>query len=290
VPSRFLILLASLTAALAACAGEERVDDRSPLLDRSSFAEVVRSELRQADVEVTEGSGFEVRAEKGLDWVEVGLEQPFRAYRRAPGRRSEVVAAVVKETLRRLGEGLTELSFADARGSLMPLLKPRFALRTLDEEPAQTRFPAELAVVYAVERKNDFRVVTPADVERWGTSLSRVHEAALANLVRQTNTEEKLLCEPLAGNELCGWASGDGYDATRMVVPALRRQIEEAYDGPAVYAVPMESVFVALAFDIATRRNTEEALRLKVQRDFSMADDPVSPELFVERRGKLVVF
>ncbi|HEX2044228.1 MAG TPA: DUF1444 family protein [Gaiellaceae bacterium] len=290
MPSRLLFLLVSLTAALASCGGDERADDGPPVLDRSSFAEVVRSELRSADVEVGEGSGFEVHAEKGLDWVDVALEQAFAAYRRAPERRETVVAAVVDETLRRLDEGVGELSFAAARSSLMPLLKPRFTLRTLEEEPAQTTFPADLAVVYAVARENEFLVVTPTDVRRWGTSLARVHEAAVANLLRQTETEEKLLCEPLAGNELCGWASGDGYDATRMVVPALRRQIEEVYDGPAVYAVPMESVFVALSFEIATRRNTEEALRAKVERDFSMADDPVSPELFVERRGKLVVF
>lgn len=291
MPLRLLLLLASLAAALAACAGDGDGNDDAPALDRSSFAEVVSSELRRAELEVTdEGTGFELRAEKDLSWVDVELEQPFAAYRRAPDRRDEVVAALVEETLDRLESGLEDLSLADARGSLMPLLKPRFALRALAEEPAQTELPAALAVVYAVERANDFHVVTPGDVERWGTSLARIHDAAIANLLRQTNTEEQLHCEPLEGNELCGWASGDGYDATRMVVPGLRRQIEEVYDGPAVYAVPMENVFVALSFEVATRRNTEEALRLKVRRDFSTADDPVSPELFVERGGKLVVF
>ena len=172
----------------------------------------------------------------------------------------------------------------------MPLLKPRFTLRGWEEAPSQTPFAAGLAVVYAVDRADDFTIVTPADVERWGEPLASLHEIAFDNLLRQTNREEKLLCEASEGEELCGWASSDGYDATRMLVPELRRQIERVYDGPAVYAVPMEHVFVALSFDVATRGGTEKFLRTRVKQQFQMSKDPVSPELFVERGAKLVVF
>lgn len=288
---RVVVLLTCLVVPVAGCGGDEDADGGDGvLLSESSFAEVVAAELRKDDLEATGGGRLEVHVEDGLNRLDLRLDKAFREYESEPERREAIVAEVVREAERRLGEGAGALAFADARGLLMPLLKPRFALRTLEEEPAQTRFPSELSVIYAVEREDAFTVVTPADVERWGRPLSVIHAAALANLLRQTNEEEKLLCEPSSGSELCGWASGDGYDATRMVVPELRRQIEEVYGGPAVYAVPTESVFVALSFDVATRENTEPLLRARVQRDFSMADDPVSPELFVERRGELVVF
>ena len=74
-----------------------------------------------------------------------------------------------------------------------------------------------------------------------------------------------------------------------MVVPGLRRQIVRSYDGPAVYAVPMNNVFVALPLRLVERGETEELLRTKVQRDFQTSDDPVSPELFVERDGELAL-
>jgi hypothetical protein len=67
-----------------------------------------------------------------------------------------------------------------------------------------------------------------------------------------------------------------------MLVPALRRQIVRKI-GPAVYAVPRESVFVALPIKLADR------VRDKVTRDFVTAPNPVSPDVFVERRGELVV-
>jgi uncharacterized protein YtpQ (UPF0354 family) len=291
VPLRVVALLACLTAVLAGCRGDgESSGGEAALLGRAGFREAVASELRKADSEASEGQGLEVQVQDGPNRIDLALAEPFEEYRREPERREEIVAGLVREARRRLAEGLGGLSFAEARDSLMPLLKPRFALRTLAEAPAQTPFAADLAVIYAVDREDDFTVVTLADVARWGKPLPELHELALANLTRRTNAEERLLCEPLEGNELCGWASGDGYDATRMIAPELRRQIEEVYDGPAVYAVPMEDVFVALSYGIATRGNTEELLRARVQRDFSMADTPVSPELFVERDGKLVVF
>jgi len=75
-----------------------------------------------------------------------------------------------------------------------------------------------------------------------------------------------------------------------MVVPGLRRQIVRSYDGPAVYAVPMNNAFVALPLEIVTRGQTEELLRTKVQRDFQTSDNPVSPGLFVERGGELALW
>jgi uncharacterized protein YtpQ (UPF0354 family) len=289
VPPRGLPLLACLLAALVGCSGGDGADGENTVLSPTSFAQIVSAELRAADLEAAEQGG-DVRVEDGLNWIELRLEEPFSAYRREPERRDDIVAEVVREATRRLEEGLAGLTFSQARSSLMPLLKPRFALRSVKEEPAATRFPAELAVIYAVEREDAFTVVTASDVERWRRPLVDVHKAAVANLLRQTNEEDPLLCEPSGGSELCGWASGDGYDATRMVVPELRGQIEEVYDGPAVYAVPREDVFVALSQQVATRGRTERLLRARVQRDFGTAENPVSPELFVERRGKLVVF
>jgi hypothetical protein len=75
-----------------------------------------------------------------------------------------------------------------------------------------------------------------------------------------------------------------------MVVPGLRRQIVREYGGPAVYAVPMNNVFIALPRRIVERGNTEERLRARVQQDFQTSDEPVSPELFVERDGELALY
>jgi uncharacterized protein YtpQ (UPF0354 family) len=187
--------------------------------------------------------------------------------------------------------GIGELSFEDARDDLMPLLKARFQMRRFGFDAAETEQPANLATVYAVDSDDGFTIVTPEDVERWGTTIEEIDEVALDNLTRQTNEDEPLLCEPSGGQQLCGWASGDGYDATRMIVPELRRQIRAEYgnDEPVAYAVPEEHIYVALPLNVLRRAGIERPFRLKLQRDFQMSEDPLSPEVFVEENGELVV-
>ena len=286
------VLVACLLLALAACSGGDEGSDTTSgdrRLVRSSFEEVVAAGLRSAGYEAAPGSGFTVTADDGPNRIDVALEEPFARYRAAPEQEDEVVAGVVEDAQARLEDGVSRDSLADVRADLMPLLKGRFELRTYGFEPAQTSFPGRLAVVYAVDAEDAFTLVRPEDLERWGTSLAELHELALDNLLAQTNEDEPLLCEPSGGQTLCGWASSDGYDAARLVVPELRDQIVKELGGPAAYAVPMENVFIALALDVLEGGNTEQLFRIKLQRDFQTSDDPLSPNVFVERDGEVVL-
>ena len=286
------VLVACLLFALAACGGDDEGSGTTSgdrRLVRSSFEEVVAAALRSAGYEAASGSGFTVTADDGPNRIDVALEEPFARYRAAPEREDEIVAGVVEDAQGRLEDGVSQRSLADVRADLMPLLKGRFELRTYGFEPAQTPFTGRLAVVYAVDAEDAFTVVRPEDVERWGTTLAELHELAVDNLLARTNEDEPLLCEPSGGQTLCGWASSDGYDAARLVVPELRDQIVKELGGPAAYAVPMENVFIALALDVLEGGNTEELFRIKLQRDFQTSDDPLSPEVFVERGGEVVL-
>jgi uncharacterized protein YtpQ (UPF0354 family) len=286
------ILAVCLLLALAACGGDDdgaETTSGDRRLVRSSFEEVVAAELRSAGYEAEPGSGFTVTAHDGPNRIDVALEDAFARYRAAPQREDEIVANVVADAQARLEDGLSKTSLEDVRADLMPLLKGRFELRTYGFEPAQTPFPGRLAVVYVVDAEDAFTLVRPEDVERWGTTVAELEELALDNLFAQTNEDEPLLCEPSGGQKLCGWASSDGYDAARMLVPELRDQIVEELGGPAAYAVPMENVFIALALDVLENGNTEELFRVKLQRDFQTSDDPLSPDIFAERGGELVL-
>lgn len=285
-------LAACLLFLLAACGGdgdgaETTSGDRR--LVRSSFEEVVAAELRSTGYEAAPGSGFTVTAHEGPNRIDVALDDAFARYRAAPEREEEIVGGVIENAQARFEGGLSGSSLADVRADLMPLLKGRFELRTYGFRPARTPFPGRLAVVYAVDGEDAFTLVRPEDVERWGTTVAELHELALDNLLAQTNEEEPLLCEPSGSQQLCGWASGDGYDATRMIVPELRDQIVKELGGPAAYAVPMENVFIALALDVLESGDTEQLFRVKLQRDFQTSDDPLSPDIFVERGGELVL-
>jgi uncharacterized protein YtpQ (UPF0354 family) len=227
------------------------------------------------------GLNLNVSEQNGLDTVQLELGDAYKQYTSDPDRQDEIVAGLVQEAVRRMKEGNTKRRFSEVRDQLMPMLKRRVDVTRIENEPAVKQFD-DLDVVYAVQGDHYFTVATKNDLARWGQSVDEIDSLALANLERQTNKNQKLLCEPSGGQKLCGWASGDGYDASRMLVPGLRRQIVKELGGPAVYAVPLESVFVALT------RNYAPVIKGKVLQEFTTGKNPLSPELFEERNGQLV--
>jgi uncharacterized protein YtpQ (UPF0354 family) len=287
MPVRAASIAAALLLIVAGCGGDDGPPAPEPV--PSAFKEAVTAALTQADLEVEQGFDLNLHVSQGPNRIDLALADPYHEYEADPARHDEIVAAVVADAGQRLEQGIAETSFEEAKSDLMPLLQARFTVRGYGFEPAETKGPGDLKVVYAVDSDDAFTIVTPADIERWGTSLADVHELAVANLLQQTNEEEELLCEPAGFRELCGWASGDGYDATRMIVPGLRRQIVKKYGGPAVYAVPQDNVFVALPLEVLDQKGTEASLRIKVSRDFQTGEQPVSSDLFVERNGELAV-
>jgi uncharacterized protein YtpQ (UPF0354 family) len=283
-----LLACALLVAAVLGCAGDDG-GSAEDTLPPTSFQENVVAALKVADVEAEAGPDLKVTASEGPNRVVLGLDDAFAEYEADPGSKDEIVAGVVADAERRLEAGIGDVSLEEARPDLMPLLQAPFDLRGYGFEPAATEMPGNLSLVYVVDADDAYTVVRPEDVERWGTTVEELEGIALDNLLQRTNEEQELLCEPAGELELCGWSTSDGYDATRMVVPGLRRQIVREYGGPAVYAVPMNNVFIALPRRIIERGNTEKLLRARVQQDFQTSDDPVSPELFVERGGELAL-
>ena len=227
------------------------------------------------------GLTVDVSEPDGLDTVQLVLDDAYKQYTSDPDRQDEIVDGLVQEAARRMKEGNSKRSFADVSDLLMPMLKRRVDVGRIKDGPAVKPFD-DLDIIYAVQGDHYFTVATNDDLERWGKSVGEIDSFALANLEQETNKEQKLLCEPSGGQKLCGWASGDGYDATRMLVPGLRRQIVKELGGPAVYAVPLESVFVALT------RNYAPVIRGKVLQEFTSGKNPLSPKLFEERNGQLV--
>jgi uncharacterized protein YtpQ (UPF0354 family) len=293
-----LALTALLTASVSACdSGGTTTSGSTPSTATSSGGTTTQGALSQRDfknkvaaaiitgTDLQGDPGFgltvDVSEQNGLDTVQLVLDDAYKQYTSDPDRQDEIVDGLVQEAVKRMQEGNTKRSFSEVRDQLMPMLKRSVDVSRIESDPATKRFD-DLDVIYAVQGDHYFTVATKDDLARWGQSMDAIDSLALSNLEKQTNKNQKLLCEPSGGQKLCGWASGDGYDASRMLVPGLRRQIVKELGGPAVYAVPLESVFVALT------RNYAPVIKSKVLQEFTTGKNPLSPELFEERNGQLV--
>jgi hypothetical protein len=273
-----LALLAVLPAA-SGCNGESTASTQ-PLTETAFKDKVAAAIITGTDLDAATAGGLTVNvaARTTLNTLSLQLTKPFAEYKAAPGRLDAIVSGLVENAETQMTEGNAKATFAEVRSLVLPVLKPGIVARRLTDEPASMSFPGNLHVVYVVQRPHAVLTVTQADAARWQRPPAEIHRIALDNLFRETRREQPLRCE----QKLCGWASGDGYDAARMLVPELRRAIVREI-GPAVYAVPRESVYVALPIKLADR------IRGKVVRDFVTAPNPVSSDLFVERGGELVV-
>jgi uncharacterized protein YtpQ (UPF0354 family) len=270
---------------LVLLAGASACDDKgnaSPqTLSRIDFknkaaAAIIEDTDLKADPNVS--PRVEVTAENSLNTLSLDIAAAYAAYKKDPANLDRILADFAKDADERMAAGNEGKSFSGVRSQILPLLKPEQSFRRLSEQPFTVTFPGDLRVVYVVQAPDSMTFITKADLESWKHSAARVDELALSNLLRQTKRTQPLRCE----QKLCGWASGDGYDAARMLVPQLRAEIVRKI-GPAVYAVPRESVYVALPIKLAGR------IKDKVEHDFVTAPNPVSRNLFVERGGDLVV-
>jgi len=251
---------------------------------RDFKATVAAAVVNGSDLKADPGFGpiVDVSDPNGLDTLQIVLDEAYRRYQAAPEKKQEIVNGLVQQAVKQMKEGNSKRSFSEVRNQLMPLLKRKQVVDNVAKSPAVTPF-VDLDVVYGVQRDHSFALVTKNDLDRWGKSVGEIGSLSRSNLERETNAKQKLLCEKSGSQKLCGWASGDGYDATRMLVPGLRRQIVKQLGGPAVYAVPLESVFVALT------RNYAPLIKGKVLQQFTSGENPLSPDLFEERNGQLFV-
>jgi uncharacterized protein YtpQ (UPF0354 family) len=279
---RAVLSTAAVLAVLAAVAGcSDKGNAQSEPLSVTSFRDKAAAAVTTgSDLEGKPGFGtkVDVTSPTSLNTFSVGVEKSFAEYKQNPQNLDAILKRFVSGVETRMAAGNEGESFANARADILPVLKPKASFRHVTGEPVTTTFPGELRVAYAVQRPDSFTLVTSADLDRWKQSAKQIDTLALSNLLKETNKEQPLKCE----QQLCGWASGDGYDATRFIVPELRAQIVRKI-GPAVYAVPRESVYVALPIKLADR------IKDKVVRDFVTAPNPVSRDVFVERGGEVVV-
>jgi uncharacterized protein YtpQ (UPF0354 family) len=275
-----LVLAVCLALAVLSGCSDKGTPSARPLSIAAFKEKAAAAIITGSDLQAEPGFGpkVDVTARESLNTLSVGVEEAYASYKRDPAKLDELLDNFAEDAETRLARGNADASFRDVRDVILPVLKPQTAFRRLSDQPAVTPFPGDLRVAYAVQKPDSFMLVTPADLEQWQQSVGDIHRLALANLLRETRREQPLRCE----EKLCGWASGDGYDAARLVVPELRAAIVRKI-GPAVYAVPRESVYVALPIRLAER------IKSRVEHDFVMAPNPVSRDLFVERGGELVV-
>jgi uncharacterized protein YtpQ (UPF0354 family) len=201
----------------------------------------------------------------------VSLENIYRMAVLRPEEMRHNIERWVVELLR-AAEGSPDRtgSFDELRERILPMVLPERAGKQPregnDEEDDPHRGVVSqplvegLYVAYAIDSDRTIAYIPQAHFDTWGVTLDDLHEAAMENLVRRSETMSAHAAQDEEGKiNLILFQTMDGYDASRLLLPTLHERLREHLGSPFAAGIPNRDILLCF-------RNDEETVgRLKGQ-------------------------
>ena len=281
-------------------------DDGLFPLSRESFAQAVVERVRRRFPLVKIGRAqqpFSVRVNGHV----ASLENLYRISRLKPGDLQHQIERWAVELLR-ASEGTPdrEASFDEIADRLLPMLMPAEVLGAEADDPLAapvmdmsgpaarrgkpgSKAPVDtlvtqplvagLRVAYVIDGDRTIAYVPWDALKRWEIDVDRLHERAIANLVRQSESMNAHAAKDADSGEinLVLFQSLDGFDASRLLLPNLHERLRDHLGSPFVAAVPNRDILVCFRGDEAT----VEGLRSRIKQDYRTMPHQVTDRLLL---------
>jgi hypothetical protein len=179
--------------------------------------------------------------------------------------------------LLRAGEGSPdrEGSFEELKDRILPMVLTEKEVQARHSQTQTQPLVSGLFVGYAIDSDRSIAYIPRLQFESWGISQDDLHETALDNLVSRS---ESMAAQDEDGKiSLILFQTGDGYDASRLLLPTLHERLREHLGSPFAAAIPHRDILLCF-------RNDEETVgRVKGQvvEDFRKMPHQVSDKLLL---------
>ncbi len=262
----------------------------SKLLNLKSFAARIEAATRQA--------GFTVNKRKGADLhvllhgqpLRCNLDQIYQAYRNSPHRLDDIVQAHLA-ALRQVPSPSPPPTEKEAAESLLPMLNQARWLKQTQQKDAlplaHRPFVARLVITYVfdmpdyrayVDKNMLSKMITGPEI-----TFDTIHQYALENLRRRT-TSKSYDTHGLHDKTMITCETGDGYAATRILLPELMALWAERIPGQMLIGLPNRDFLIAFSDLDPAHVN---AIAKQVRRDAKQRDHPLCADLLVWQNGKI---
>ncbi|HEX8939426.1 MAG TPA: DUF1444 family protein [Candidatus Limnocylindrales bacterium] len=190
-----------------------------------------------------------------------------------------------------------------AQTLIRPLLKPvgtaGIPVGELDEvslaapgkqhtQPLLVDGPCGLPVVYAMAAEGFDVLVNGEHLRSWGVSAAELHEVAMRNLAAWSDgapwTDEVDGARRLVSSD-----TGDGWDAARVLLPAVRARLAAELHGRILVGLPERHLLLAGSL-LPDDPEFAELFRDFIVEQSGGADEPIDRRVFELRDGELVDF
>jgi hypothetical protein len=184
-------------------------------------------------------------------------------------------------------------SFEDLRERILPMILPERVPGSGNKQDAEEKDDQDddphrgvvsqplvegLYVAYAIDSDRTIAYIPQAHFDTWGVSLDDLHEAAMANLVRRSETMSAHAAQDEEGKiNLILFQTMDGYDASRVLLPNLHEKLREHLGSPFVAAIPNRDILLCFRND----PETVERLREQIEADHRRMPHGVTERLLL---------
>jgi uncharacterized protein YtpQ (UPF0354 family) len=255
------------------------------VMTAEQFAGYMEKRLTVYDeIEFLDREGMELRLRANGADVTADLTNFYSAYSRDPAQLD-----VVFETFVRVMLGIqpdrSASDYAALADRIYPMLKPLEMLVEVRERKlpmlAYREFLADLMIAYVIDEERSVAYINEEHLDRWSVSAHDLHEHSLVNLRRRTE-QVKYTTVGAGEQQLFIFNSGDGYDASRLLLSEVLAEWARALPGNLVIGIPNRDFLIAFS-----DANPEilRAVAMQVQADAAQREYGLTDQLFTFVKG-----
>jgi uncharacterized protein YtpQ (UPF0354 family) len=237
------------------------------------------------EVELLDREGMELRLRVNGADVAADLGNFYIAYKREPGQ-IDVVVQTFAKTLLGIQPDRDINDYAELAGRVYPILKPIEMLAEVRERKlpmlAYREFLADLMIAYVIDEERSFAYINEDHLERWKVGIVDLHQQAIKNLRRRTDDRVTYTAVGAGEQRLFIFNSGDGYDATRLLLADVLADWAREVPGHLVIGIPNRDFLIAFS-----DANSEvlRGVAAQVQSDAAQREYGLTEQLFTLANG-----
>lgn len=208
----------------------------------------------------------------------VSLENIYRVVTLQPNDTRHHIERWMVELLR-AAEGTPDRAgtFDELRDRILPMVIPENADQAYTHTVHQP-LVSGLMVAYAIDSDRTITYIPREQFESWNVSEDDLHETAIENLVGRSQALSAHAAQDDRENiNLILFQTGDGYDASRIMLPTLHDRLREHLGSPFAAAIPTRDILLCF-------RNDDETialLREQIADDFRRMPHQVTDRLLL---------
>ena len=208
----------------------------------------------------------------------VELNNLYRHLRHKPEEAEAAIEELAEEILqaKRLSE--VDLPLEAVATRVLPRICPfdYFRGRRADQMAHQL-FINDTVIVYTIDLNGSACPIRTEQMIRWGLKLDKLDRMARANLAAHQPDLELTVFHTDDGS-VAALDTGDGYDASRILLSRLHEQVSPELGGNFIVAIPTRDVFVAFPKD---SDQFIQRIRQRVKTDYQRLPYPITDDLFL---------